>query len=139
VVIVNAPSAPAAALPWMFPLDPARATPLRVRTLAGAIGRVDVLREDARTLLVEFAPDAMPDPMISAFRDDGHSLREGETISVTGMRAEVVRIDAQGAPVAVRYRFERDLEDPSFRWIGWRKRMTDIRPPAIGERTAFGG
>ncbi len=138
VVLLNPPMAVYGMLPWMYPSDPARPVPRQVQVLTGAVGRVDIMREDARTLVVDWAPDAAIDPVAPVFRDEAHPLHEGERFTVPGLRAEVLHLDAHAAPRSVRYSFDRDLDDPSFRWIAWAGAFTEVMPPAIGARATFG-
>ena len=135
VVLMNVPSV-MTALPWMA-LDPRDEGP-HVRVLAGTLGRVVITREGARTLLVELEPGAKSDPGALLYRDERHPLREGEVYEVPGMRAEVVRLDGAGTPASIRYRFDRDLDDPSFRWVAWSGRFTERAPPAIGAHVLLG-
>ena len=139
VVVVNAPTVLYAELLWLYPIDPARVAPRRVRVLAGVLGRVDVTREDAQTLLVSLAKGATPDPLMSLFRDDVHPMEAGDVFSVPGMRAEVARVDVDHAPVSVRFRFDRDLGDPSLRWIAWTGAFADVTPPGVGTTVTLGG
>jgi hypothetical protein len=135
VLLLNLPSV-MTALPWIA-LDP-RELRHRVRVLAGTTGRVAVTREDARTLVVELAPGAPTDPGFSLFRDDRRPLREGETYEVPGLRAEVLRLAADHHPASVRYRFARDLDDPSFRWVSWSGSFEEHVPPMVGTRLILG-
>jgi hypothetical protein len=132
---VNAPTA-LSALPWAFPVLRGGAGVTRVRVLAGTGGRVDVTRVDARTLLVDVAPDARPDPVGALFRD--RPLAVGEAHAVPGMRAEVLRLKSDLSPASVRFTFDRDLDDPSFRWVGWSGAFADVALPRVGERVSIG-
>jgi hypothetical protein len=125
--------------PWLFPLDPRRVAPKRVRAFASTTGRVVVTREDARTVLVSLAPDASADPLIILFRDHAHPFHVGEEGDSPGLHATVVRLGDDGAISSVRYVFDRDLDDQAMRWVAWNgSSLYDTKPPAIGASVTFG-
>jgi hypothetical protein len=125
--------------PWLFPHDPSRVAPRRVRPIASTTGRVSVSREDARTFVVTLAPDATADPLIRLFRDPAHPFLVGEEGTAPGLHATILSLADDGSISSVRYVFDRDLDDPSFRWIGWNgSSLYDTKAPPIGTRVTFG-
>jgi hypothetical protein len=138
LVFVNSPAV-LIGFAWMFPADPSRIAPARMRGLSSSFGRVEVKREDARTLLDTTDPAAPSDPTIVVFRDSSHPVAEGDVFRVPGLEAEIVRIDPKGGPFALRYRFDVPLEDPSFRWVAWDgSTYVDYSPPAVGASSFVG-
>lgn len=128
LVVANVPTA-LMVLPWLFPSDLSDAPPARARPLVATMGRVAWAREDARTVRVDLPPGAQPDPLFSLLRDPAHPLHEGDVFDVPGMRAEVFRVDRDHAPTGVRFRFDRDLDDPSLHWVAYDGTFRAIGPP----------
>jgi hypothetical protein len=68
---------------------------------------------------------------LAVWRDEKHPLRVGDTVSVRGMTATVLEVDA-GRPSRIRYRFDRALDDPSMvLLIGTRRGLEQVRPPPL--------
>jgi hypothetical protein len=136
LVVVNAPNV-FAYQPILFPPGDARPRPAHLRALLTTSRAVDVRRLDARTLAVEVGPGPKSDGYTSLYRDEAHPLHVGDVVDVPGMRVVVERVDADGDPVAVRVQLDRDLSDPSLRWLAWRDgALVDmVLPPVGGART----
>jgi len=65
-------------------------------------------------------------------------FKAGDIVEISGLRATVLRVDALGSPMAVRYEFDRDLDSPDVSWIAEGRSgfaVVDPRPPVgIGVR-----
>jgi hypothetical protein len=116
-----------------FALDQHGAPPARWRILAQT-GHALALRRGARVLdiLVPEGQGVFPTGSGNLFRNERVKVSAGNTYVVPGLRATILEMGAQG-PRAVRYEFDRDLEDPSYTWIsegldGYK----DTPPPQIG-------
>jgi hypothetical protein len=104
----------------------------RWRLLTLGSPRSLVLRTGDRAIEMISNPEPlMPEGVQIKFRMQ--MLREGEVIDVPGLRATVLKIDADGAPLRIRFDFDRDLDDPSMFWVtegatGFREQ----KPPSVG-------
>jgi len=58
----------------------------------------------------------------------------GDVTRIAGMSATVLRVDPRGSPLAVRYDFDRDLDNPGVAWISeGRAGFADVDPhPPVG-------
>jgi hypothetical protein len=57
----------------------------------------------------------------------------GDVVQIPGLRATVLRVDEGGRPMAVRYEFDRDLDESDVAWISEsRSGFVDVAPPAVG-------
>ena len=57
----------------------------------------------------------------------------GDVVDVAGMRATVLRVDPEGRPKAVRYEFDKDLDNHGVSWISeGTSGFGDVVPPAVG-------
>lgn len=66
-------------------------------------------------------------------RPQTHPMRVGDRVRLEGMEAEVLAANEEGRPLAVRFTFDRPLEDPSLTWLTWVKgRYVPYTLPEIG-------
>ena len=57
----------------------------------------------------------------------------GDVVEIPGLRATVLRVDEAGRPMAVRYEFDRDLDNSDVAWIAeGRSGFFDVVPPSVG-------
>ena len=118
------------ATPWIFSDDATRTRAAHVRVLFSTLGPVAAHREDARTLVLSMADESRPDPTTFLFRELTRPFHAGDVIDVPGLRAEVLRTGDDGAAREVRFRFDRPLDDPAYRWIGYEGgRFTELTFP----------
>jgi len=79
--------------------------------------------------------------VLGAFvRGPGEPLHAGDVIPLSGCRAEVTAVTAEGSPTDVTFTFDRPLDDPSLRFLVWRD--PDYLPfalPSIGEAVDLPG
>jgi hypothetical protein len=47
-------------------------------------------------------------------------MRAGDTGSLAGFQAEVVRVSGDDGPSDMTFTFDRSLDDPSLRWLAWK-------------------
>jgi hypothetical protein len=92
--------------------------PHRWWVLSGTPGPHELVREDARTLVLV----AQRGPMLrtqveQVFRRAPPGFAVGDRVALDGMTVEVVSADDGGFPSSIRVRFDRDLDDPSLRFV----------------------
>lgn len=78
----------------------------------------------------------------TAFRADGLRFKSEEKVMLPGLIAEVIRVNAQGAPLEVTFTFARALEDARYKWIRWdtaRAGYVPFTPPGAGEERILQG
>ncbi|MBN2138041.1 MAG: hypothetical protein JW720_09550 [Sedimentisphaerales bacterium] len=77
------------------------------------------------------------------FRDPRHGFEAGETIEAGRMVATIKAVDGQGQPVAVEFRFDVSLDDPSMLWYrwqyDWKEPYVRFEVPAVGESVEIAG
>ena len=144
LVIVNPPEHIylVTSIPVIKPVQ-GRPFPRRLRALANGKSAMRAIRIDEKTLDLELASGLFPDPFSHYFRGAREPLAAGQRVELTGFSAEVLELGADGEPIAVRYRFDRPLEDASLRWVSWQ--VTSTRPgpllrsapPALCRRPAI--
>jgi hypothetical protein len=164
VVIVNAPS------PGQFIYLPSlrhfggQAMPAHVRVLAPAHSPVEVTRLDAHTVIVrpEYGYLLSPGSSVGGrrdifplihptfasqygdgfFRSGAFPMTLGQQVELTGMRAEVIALTANGRPLEARMQFTVPLEDASLKWLQWdweRNAYVPFTLPAVGETVRVAG
>lgn len=141
LVVVNAPD-----FAWMVAAIPSvrevegRPAPRRLRALFTGTTRSRIERADARTLVVTLEEGLFPTMMSRYHRSRDHALQVGDWVEIDGLIVEILRLDADGDPDRLRFRFSRPLDDPSLRWVwfadggfeGW-------EVPAIGANVVLEG
>jgi hypothetical protein len=94
---------------------------------------VNVTRTDAHTLIMKPEGGFALAPWGSLFRSPNHPLTVGFTVHLTGLTVEVLSVTEDGHAGVVQFRFDKELEDPSLRWIAWRgKGYSPWAVPAVG-------
>lgn len=77
------------------------------------------------------------------FRDPRNGFEVGEKVELDRLAIEVKAVDADGQPVAVEFRFDVSLDDPSMRWFVWqydlKKPYVPFGVPAVGESVEVAG
>jgi hypothetical protein len=138
VVVVNAPSVFHAGY-FSGHLELAGLpVPKRTRILAPAIPSVNVLREDAKTLVVRPESGYLSMALDRVFRTEKRPFAVGDRVELPGMNVEITELTSDGRPAEARFRFDRSLEDPLFVWICWRGQGFErLTPPRIGDSVAF--
>jgi hypothetical protein len=107
--------------------------PRHLRALATGPSPVEVTRRDAQSLDVRLDRGLFTGVLTLLYRDDGHPLRPGDTISLTGLIITILETGQDGSPTHILYRFDRPLEDPTLRWLRWQDGVyVPFTPPAVG-------
>jgi len=66
------------------------------------------------------------------------SMRLGERVFLSGLRVEVTALTADGRPAEARFAFDRDLEDPTLRWLRWDAgAYVPFAVPALGQAVSL--
>jgi hypothetical protein len=136
LVVVNAPN------PFLFVGLPALrdywnlSLPAKTRVLVPGYNPLRITRTGEKTLLIESCAGSLlsTDPsgrnlkpnfvyfyheLSSLFRPGDLPFKMGQKIELADMSAQVIRTDAGGQPIAVRFDFDVPLDDPSLRWLQW--------------------
>ena len=159
LVVVNAPN------PFLFVGLPVlrdyqdKPLPARTRLLVPGYNPLKITRKGEKTLLIEsqgrnllktYPPyrDFKPNfvnfyhKLSSVFRPAEMPFKPGEKTELSNMTAEIISVDADSQPTAVRFDFDVSLDDPAlnFQQWNWKKRgfgsYTKFKIPPIGE-TAY--
>ena len=92
------------------------------------------LRRDERTLNIVVPPTQSVFPAGSGnlFRNEHTKVAVGDVFTVPGLRATILQMGSEG-PRAVRFEFDRPLEDPPYMWLAEdRAGFSDAPPPQEG-------
>ena len=141
LVAVNAPDAFTCNLMpvWRAALDLSPVN--RLVCLGVAVGPVEVWREDAQTIRVAADGGLLDTPLGGLFRSwRDQPARVSERSVRAGVVHTVTQVTEDGRPAALRARFPVSLEDPSLRWVRWKRgAFVDFRPPPLGDVTRLDG
>lgn len=164
VVIVNAPS-PAQFI-YLSSLRhfSGQPMPAHIRVLAPAHSPVEVTRLDAHTVIVrpEYGYLLSPGSAVGGrrdifplihpsfasqygdgfFRSSAFPMTAGQQVELTGMRAEVIALTADGRPLEARLQFTVPLEAASLKWLQWDWERNAYEPftlPVVGETVRVAG
>jgi len=159
VVVVNTP-APLflIGLPAKTALE-GRGIPRSLRVLAPAYSPLEVTRIADKVLEVEAMTGSLlfwerPEEIWlhfiffledfnTIFRDPRNGFEVGEKVELARLAIEVKAVDTDGQPVAVEFRFDISLDDPSMRWFVWEYRFEEpfvpFAVPAVGESVEIAG
>ncbi len=111
--------------------------PTLTRVLASGSEPVRVSRPDAQTLFVRVEHGFLSELSTGIVR--ARALELGETASLHGLVVDVTALDREGLAVEARFRFDRPLDDPSFRWLAWTgATLVEISLPEVGAAATFG-
>lgn len=155
LVVVNAPN------PIAFLYDPyksayeGRSLPRAIRMLAPGFGPIEVVRTDARRLVLRSVSESFFDcrrgkvmdyvffyRCLSDVRGAGHPFHVGQRILLPRLDVEVLAVDERGLPLEMAFTFDVSLEDASLKWLYWhwgKKRYRAFDVPAIGETMRLAG
>jgi len=157
LVVVNAPN-PASF--FYIPFQRAyegRALPRAIRVLAPAFGPIEIVRQDDKTLTLKALAGNLLScrpsrgfnlhisylfEALSAVQGRAEGLRLGQVVNLPGMSVEILEVDAQSMPMAVRFRFAVSLDHDSLVWLWWswkKDRYLPFEVPAVGERLTIRG
>jgi hypothetical protein len=93
------------------------AAPPHWRVLSFASGRSLLLRTGDKSLELVASDRPLyhvgPDDLFRSY----DALRPGDSVTLEGMRATVLKVDDDDMPRRLRFEMDRDLDDPSYQWI----------------------
>jgi hypothetical protein len=134
VVLISASDfATAAHIPWVR-LQAGREPPRSYRRLSGALQAHDLERIDAHTLELRVLASDLTDSFAgSLYRAADDALHPGDRVHLPGLDVEVLATD-HGNPWRMRFRFERELEDPKLVFLEARPEgLRRLALPPIGQ------
>ncbi len=133
LIVVNPPSPFHASYSLIMAELDGRPLPRRLRCLATGVTEMSVYREDEQTLVIRPQNGFMAMFFSRLVRGEGHPMRVGERVELTGLKIEVLEVADDGDPTAARFVFDVPLEDGSLRWLRWREgRFEPFLPPQVG-------
>lgn len=92
-----------------------------------------VTRVDAHTLDVTYAGGILTDLATQLYRSARSAMRVGERFDYRGVAIEILGVEADGRANRVRFTFERDLDDPTFKVVRWGEdSYVDMQLPKVG-------
>ena len=114
--------------------------PARVRCLVVSGVAVQLIREDAHTVILEHPVAFFRRPLDTLFRSRELQLQEGSFVGLSDMRVEVLESGAEGGPRRLRFRFESELPSADQRWVYWTDgRYAPLELPPVGGRLVLPG
>ena len=138
VVFVSAPDYFAVKLVQLQRRIEGRPLARRWRALSFGPEHIRVQRTDAHTLILDYREGILSTPFIELYRDKRIPMQRGERIELEGLTIEVLELTADGRAQRVRFRFDRELESPQFRWYVWAGRGFErFVPPPLGSARAL--
>ncbi|HJL15815.1 MAG TPA: hypothetical protein RMH99_09170 [Sandaracinaceae bacterium LLY-WYZ-13_1] len=119
-----------------------RPAPARFRCVAPVEGHAELVREDARTLVVR-VPDGLMDAFfVPLLRDRDARFAPGWRLALSDVRFTIAGRGPDDRPTALRLRFDTPLEDPARLFVAWSpaaRRFVPVELPAIGETIRIEG
>jgi hypothetical protein len=107
--------------------------PKQLRWLATAESPLHVARIDARTLEISPEDGFLATSSQQMFRSVTRGFGVGEQVHLSGLTLAVTSLLPDGRPATIQARFERDLEDPHYRWLRWEHHgYVPFEPPPQG-------
>jgi hypothetical protein len=92
----------------------------RLYWLTSSGSRATVRRTDSKTLLIEREGGFLSTPLERHYRGRPSSLGKGAAVELSEMTAEVRRVTGDGRPLAVSFRFTKELESSAYVFLIWR-------------------
>lgn len=155
LVLVSAPSSFIVGYGILRRASEGATLPRRLRLLTSSIHGVEVERLDARTLVLRPAGGLLLPPgsgrqmglevppvdvryffqvLDLLFRDEEPPFQVGDEVQLKGLDIRVTEV-IDGRPGAIRYRFDRPLDDPTLRWVAWQNgRFAPFELPDVGQQ-----
>jgi hypothetical protein len=105
----------------------------RWRALGFGPEHIVATRVDARTLELVYREGILSSPVMELYRDRRLPMQRGERVELEGLSIEVLDLTRDGRAQRVRFRFDNQLDAPTFRFFYWvRGRFEHFALPAIG-------
>jgi hypothetical protein len=135
LIIVNPPSAFLAfASPYMFDPDYTNKPKLTRSLCSSLYGPTVVTRVDDNSISIRPAEGFMAFTLDRLFRGNNCQVQLGQQFHLTGMTVEITELTDDNRPAEAIFRFDKPLEDESFRWIKWcYGHYEPYTPPAVGQ------
>jgi hypothetical protein len=135
LIIVNAPCALLMMFSPMIMQIENQPVPQHMRFLTTApLSPAKMFRPDENTLLIRPKWGYLGWTMDRIFRNMDNMFELGEKVELTGMTVEITELAADGRPQEAKFTFDVPLEDPSLRWMYWKKgKFRPFTPPKVGE------
>ena len=121
LIVLNPPSAMHAAYYPIVCEHEGKPVPRAMRSLAPGIMPLTVRRPDRYTLVITPQGGFMSFFLDRLFRNEDHPFTPGDRVELRGLAIEIDSVTSDGRPAVAAFRFDRPLEDPSYRWIFWRQ------------------
>jgi hypothetical protein len=152
LLFVNAPDPYKTALPLIAHALHGRPFPARTIMLGEGIHPISVERTDDRTLVMRpaagylppsgFGPSGALGPTYNQkyasqltsrlFRSNEDPFVVGQRIHLDGVVVEVSEVTRDARPAAATFRFDKPLEDASYRWLRWDEdHFVPFTPPSV--------
>ena len=108
--------------------------PIPVAMLASLLTDLRVERVDDHTLEIRAEGGWNRLPVERFTRSTQRPWRAGETVSMARYLVQIMEVTEDGRPLRVRFRFDANLEDPTFRWFVYEGlRLVEWQPLPVGE------
>ena len=115
-----------------------RPAPASMLMLAPGDSSLVIERPSKDTLLIEAESGWMGTPFDILYRARARSFPTHYRVALSDVRIAVVKWMDDGRPRKVRFTFERELEDASFRWVRFEDgRYVPFELPRVGERSTL--
>jgi hypothetical protein len=93
--------------------------PNRVAVLGATIHEVEVTRTGAQTFELYSPPGYLLDTFSSFWRGPSAPFVQSERVSVEQFTAQIIRVTPDGRPLRVRFTFQKNLDDPTLKFLCW--------------------
>jgi len=115
--------------------------PQYCRTLAAGVRSLELERTGDHTLRARLDDTFMTKPLSQFFCNPAtRPMLAEQTVELTGMTIEVLKVNDRGIPKEIAFQFDRPLEDPSLRWVVFQGHgYKPFLPPRPGERVMIAG
>lgn len=134
VVIVSAPQFNYATYTLFTRRVLGLSTPNRATALATGLNATTVTRVDDRTLRLVADEGFLTAALDRVFHHPGHRFEAGQTVSLSDLSIEIIRVSDVGDPIELECTFEHSLNDPSLLFTAWSAEgYVPFELPAVGE------
>jgi hypothetical protein len=120
LIVINPPSTfLAMCSPYIFDADYEN-KPKRIWALCSSFyGPTEVTRIDEYSISVRPTGGYMAFALDRLFWNEKNLMEAGQEIELDGMVVTISEVNAEGMPTEAMFRFDKPLEDESYRWIKW--------------------
>jgi hypothetical protein len=113
--------------------DPDSPAPRRIAILGPMTSPASVTREDDRTLVIASDDGWLFHPMDRLMRSADAPFTVDQRVEAADFEAVVRYVTGDGRPLTVAFEFRLPLDDPSYRWVRWRRgRLVSFPVPPVG-------